>query len=205
MTFKIGKKMNKTLLSLLSLLLCTQLSNAALLWGNSSPILDFTGSPVPASNDSSIGFFAQLIYAGTNSVADAFDHDLTSNGVTSDDVVVSTAHAGQGVAAFLVQDGIFPLATGVSGGSENNGTYYVRVFDAPNDNFGLGTFAPIVGSYYWQSSTHSYEYSATTDDQWNFAPSGGQTTITIIPEPSVIAIMGLGLFGLASARRRLQA
>lgn len=181
-------------------------SNAALLWGNSVAILDLPGDPVVASsNDPLVGYFGQLIYAGADNTANAHNPSYDSNGVTSDDVVVSTAYAGQGVAPFLLQDGIFPIATGVAGGAENNGFYYVRIFNAPNPNFVLGVSAPIVGTHYWQSSTHQYEYSPTNDDQWDFAPSGGQTTIAIVPEPSVIAIMGLGLFGLASARRRLQA
>jgi len=178
-------------------------AKADLFWNNSVAILDFNSDPVAASQtDSSVGYFAQLIFAGANNVADAFSP--AGNGVTSDDVVIDTMFAGEDY--FLFQDGFFPLQSAASViGSAGDGVYYVRVFDAPNPSFGSGTSAPVVGSYYWESDTHTYTHNQTIPDQWDFAPSGGQTTIAVVPEPSVIAIMGLGLFGLASARRRLQA
>jgi len=180
-------------------------SFADLFWLNSAPILDETGSPVGASQtDPTVGFFAQLIFAGANNVVDAFDPNYAGNGVSSDDVVVDTMFAGENF--FAATAGFFPIQSTASViGAAGNGIYYVRVFNAPNISFASGPSAPIVGSYYWESATHSYTHNPTTPDQWDFAPSGGQTTIAIVPEPSVIAIMGLGLFGLASARRRLQA
>jgi hypothetical protein len=176
---------------------------ADLFWYNTGAITDFNGDLVPASQtDSTVGFFAQLIFAGANGTPDAFTP--TGNGVSGDDVVADTMFAGEGF--FLFEDGFFPLQTLASVvGSSGNGSYYVRVFDAPNPDFSSGTSAPVVGSYYWESATYSYTHSPTIPDQFDFAPSGGQTTIAVVPEPSVIAIMGLGLFGLASARRRLQA
>lgn len=178
-------------------------ARADLYWSNSQAILDSNGDPVPASDsDFTIGYFAQLIFAGANNTADAFAP--SANGVTGDDVVAATKYAGQGY--FLFEDGFFPLELTPSIiGSAGNGFYFVRVFDAPNPDFELGVSAPIVGNFYWQSEIHEYTHSPTTPDQWDFAPSGGQTTLAIVPEPGVLAMMGLGLFGLAAARRRLQA
>lgn len=178
-------------------------AHADLFWYNNFAVLDENGDPVTASEtDHTVGYFAQLIFAGAS--PDAFV--ASGNGTSGDDAVIETMFSGQN--DFLYVDGFFPIqAVAAVLGSGGNGDYYVRVFNAPNPDFYDGTSAEIPASatHYWQSDVHTYTHSDTLPDTWDFAPSGGQTLTVIVPEPSVLAIMGLGLFGLASARRRFQA
>lgn len=178
-------------------------SFADLLWFNSEPILDFDGNAVLSSQtDSSVGYFAQLIFAGA-SAPSAFVN--AGSGVSGDDVVVDTMFAGMN--DFLATDGFFPLQnTPAVQGSANNGNYYVRVFDAPNLDFNLGTSAPIpsAANYFWQSEVHTFVHSDFEPDNWDFAPSGGQT-FELIPEPSAMALLFIGGGSLMYFRRRLRA
>lgn len=179
-------------------------THADLRWGNSGAISNFynlSGGAALAADQSqsSVGCFAQLIYAGLNGSADLFT--TSGNGVTGDDVVVDTMFAGQD--DFDATAGIFPTraAEFFPDNSTRNGDYYVRVYNAPNLDFaGLGTNAPVPGgaTYYFQSEEHTYAYDVQFGfpDNFDFAPDGGRTTLPI-PEP---AALGLGVIGLISLR-----
>jgi len=169
---------------------------ADLFWFNSVSINDQSNVPLTASEtESSVGCFAQLIYCGANATIDPF---VTSgSGVSGDDSVLATMFAGQG--DMFYSDGFFPVqGTAAISGANPNGTYYVRVYNAPNLSFASGNSAPIPSgaTRYFQSTTYSYTHSETLPDNFDFASSGGQTLLPI-PEP---AMLGLGIIGLISLR-----
>lgn len=178
-------------------------AQADLYWFNSGAILDENGDPVKADEfDSTIGYFAQLIFAG-NDGPDAFVP--SGSGVSGNDVVVDTMFAGMG--DFLYTDGFFPLQPGPAvAGASSSGEYFVRVFNAPNLNFVDGNAADIPGTatYYYESSSISYTHSDTLPELWDFAPMGGQT-LNVVPEPSTLAMLGISLAALARLRRRFVA
>lgn len=179
-------------------------AQADLYWYNTVAINDENGDPVTASqSDSSVGYFAQLLFTGADGEADAFV--VSGSGISGDDAVIATMFAGQNY--FLATDGFFPLQDPppAVAGSAGNGDYYVRVYNAPNSNFGMGTNAPIPSgaTYYWQSAEHTYTHSETLPDSWDFAPSGGQTLTPIaIPEPALLGLAVVGLVSLRLYRRR---
>jgi len=178
-------------------------AQADLFWYNSAAILDENGDPVVASDsDSTVGYFAQLIFAGVNG-PDLFV--ASGSGVSGDDAVVDTMFAGQN--DFLFVDGFFPLQVSPAlSGPSGNGDYFVRVFNAPNLNFNDGNAADIPGSatFYFQSDVLSYTHNDTQPELFDFAPMGGQT-LNVVPEPSTLAMLGISLAALARMRRRFVA
>ena len=170
--------------------------HADLFWYNMGAISNQNGVALAADEtQSSIGCFAQLIYAGANGLADSFV--ASGSGISGDDRVEATMFAGQG--DMFYSDGFFPLqGSAAISGANPNGTYYVRVYNAPNLNFASGTNAAIPGaaSYYFQSTTLAYTHSETVSEYFDFAPNGGRTLLPI-PEP---AMLGLGIMGLISLR-----
>ncbi|HNR94874.1 MAG TPA: hypothetical protein PKM67_09325 [Kiritimatiellia bacterium] len=159
---------------LLSLVLRTLNSEAALVWGNSGAITNERGVTVASSEtDSGIGSFAQLIWAGANETADPFVRSDT--GVSGDDAVVATVFSAEDFFS-APMPGIFPMRVAL-GAADSNKVYYVRVFNAPNPDYaaGIAASAPLHATYFWQSDTHAYAHNELLDDHWNFAPFGGQT------------------------------
>jgi hypothetical protein len=178
---------------------CLALSaNGELNWFNSGAISNQNGIVLAANKTNyTIGCFAQMIYAGSDGLADSFI--ASGTGTSDDDVVVATEFAGQ--KALVVRAGIFPqLSTNSYRGSITDGQFYVRVYNAPNLDFNLGTSAsiPSAATFYWQSALHSYTFDEEQPlpDNWDFAPTGGKTLLPI-PEPGVF---GLGVIGLISLR-----
>lgn len=186
----------------------TSLSFGGFKWGSGiNVITDFNGDPVATSDsfDPTVGAFAQLIRILSGS--EPYDFVNSGSGIdTLNEVVVDTMYSG--LYEDLSDPGTFSFGPFILNDSAFDGTYYVRVFDAPQANVGdwnLGGDAPIPASaqYYFQSATYNYVHNDLAPVTWNFG--SGQTTLAIVPEPGVLAMMGLGLFGLAAARRRLQA
>jgi hypothetical protein len=187
----------------LTALLLTASAKADLAWYNTGAISNFNGVAVATDDtDPTIGVFAQLIHITSGAEASAIVN--SGSGVSGFDVVWDVSFAGRGDDLHFENPGLFPLRTGVFG--LENGYYYVRVFDAPQatlEDFNLGTNAPLPSSsqYYWQSDAFSYTHNEVSPSQFDFAPSGGQT-LTLIPEPNVLALIFIGAAGLAYARRK---
>jgi len=179
---------------------------AGLYWGSGNNVItDFNGDPVPTSGsfDPTVGAFAQLIRITSGSSPS--DFVASGNGVSGFDQVVATVYSG--LNDDLSDPGVFAYAgTTIFSGSEYNGWYYVRVFDAAQptvDAWNLGNNAPIPtgASYYWQSATYNYTHNETEPSYFNFG--SGQTTLPIntIPEPGVLALIALGLVGIRLTRK----
>lgn len=188
-------------------LLYTQSAFADLRWGSTGAISNAVGSAVATSDtDPTVGVFAQLIRILEGSEPSSFVNSGT--GTSGNDIVWNTAFAGQNNPLHGDQPGEFTFQVGVIG--PELGLYYVRVFDAPQSSlsdFNMGTNAPIpeASQYYWQSAPYNYSsHNEILPTTWNFAPSGGQT-LTLIPEPNVLALILMGAAGLAYARRKHRA
>lgn len=189
---------------LAALILCGK-AHAGLFWGSGINVIqDFNGSPVATTDsfDPTAGAFAQLIKIINGSTPFAFVNSGSGISVGNEEVV-ETVYSG--LNDDLSDPGTFQFnATSTLNGSEFDGTYYVRVFDTPQAtlaDWNLGTSAPIPSGaqYYFQSSTLSYTHNELSAETWNFG--AGQTTLAVVPEPGTMALLGVGLFGLAARRR----
>jgi hypothetical protein len=193
----------KKILALLLIALLTFSASANFIWSGGG-LVNFNDVLLPASEtDPTVGAFVQLIMITNGSVASAFVN--SGNGTSGNDIVVQASYLGQG-------DDLFEPGLG-SGFYyfEGASSFYVRVFDAPQATLGdwdsgsLGAPIPVNSQYYFQSHVYSYNFNplAPTSTDFNISEFGNKT-INVVPEPGVLAMMGLGLFGLATVRRRLQ-
>ncbi len=190
---------------IVAMALVSATSHAGLYWGSGINVIqDFNGDPVPTSDsfDPTVGAFAQLIQILNGTTPYAFVNSGSGISV-GNEIVVQTVYSG--LYDDLSDPGTFAFSgTTILNGSEFNGTYYVRVFDAPQSSVGdwnLGVNAPIPASaqYFYQSSTHSYTHNELSPETWNFG--AGQTTLAVVPEPGTFALLGIGMIGLAVRRR----
>ncbi|QHI67952.1 PEP-CTERM sorting domain-containing protein [Tichowtungia aerotolerans] len=207
--------MKKAIIIALTAITSVAMANE-LLWGTSTVLQDQTGSTIATSfGDPLSGAFAQLVYAGADGQIDAFG--TSGAGTTGDDMVVAINYAYGTTAAPFAQPGLlgkFNLLTtsGVNSLAEN-GTYYVRLFNAANSNYGDGTSASVFGTaitYYWDSGVTTFSYDELgADVSWDFAsggsPATGDWTAVAVPEPATIGLLGLGTMAAWFIRRSKQA
>lgn len=203
-------------LSLLVVLgfVATHASLGSLRWGSdANVILDFNGNPVPSASeeiapfqplDPTVGAFAQLIQILVGNQPFAFVNSGSGISV-GNEVVIDTMYSGQ-YDDILETPGAFPRSIdGILNGSQFNGFYYVRVFDAPQatvEAFNLGVNAPIpaAAQYFYQSEVYAYTHNDLMQSIFDFGP--GQT-LNAVPEPGTVLLMAMGLVGLFVHRRRV--
>ena len=153
-------------------------------------------------SDSSIGVFVQLIWAGANDQIDAANN--TGTGVTLDDEVHSASWLGRG--SFPPNDGFMPAFETLT--SDNPGSYYVRVWTAPSDNFASGFVPTAPSNFYGNSELWLNPGNEPGPDEFNFGGEGDgnnigfATTLQAVPEPTALALTLLGLFGLRRMIKR---
>ncbi|GEM_PF-1651554 len=179
-------------------------------------LLDSDGSTflVGDRTDGSVGYFAQLIWTGSNGMIDPLDINQ-SDGTGGDDVVVGFSHIGFNM-GFDPPEGNINASTSVATGSgagqyDVGDQFYVRVFNAASPNFGTG-LAPTPGNggsatNYGDSSTL---YTVTSNNVTNgdaglFQTGSIVTNQVAIPEPSTFAlaaVAGLVFIRLRNRNRR---
>jgi len=170
------------------------------------------------NNDSSIGFFVQLIEAGGNSVADLAS-SASLQGVTGDDTVVDTTWVGQGF-------------SGIDGGFNNQGytfdpileqNFFLRVWNSASPNFAGGEIPSGAGIFYGDSNIRNVDLDpdgaggdppAPTPlvDFTLLAQGAGQgasdgiattTALLAVPEPGTLVLLAGGLFAMWLRRRTM--
>lgn len=190
--------MKRLLLILMVSILCARITESALLWGNSGALTNDEGFAVASSQtDSTVGSFAQLIWAGPDETADSFVRSDT--GVSGDDAVVATVFSAEDFFA-APMPGVFPLRVLPLGAADSNKVYYVRVFNVPNPDYAEGPDAPapLRATYFWQSSTHAYAHNELLDDHWDFAPAGGRTLVRGMIASNDVPVWWLVRYGLTN-------
>ena len=184
--------------------LFAQMAMASLQWGSGANVItDFNGDPVATTDsfDPTAGAFAQLIRILNGTTP--WDFVNSGSGIdTANEVVMDTMYSG--LWDDLSDPGTFAFGPEMFNNTSFDGTYYVRVFDAPQGTVGewnQGTNAPIPSgaSYYFQSSTLTYSHDDLNPVVWNF---GSGQTLNAIPEPSTVLLLAGGFLGIMAIRRK---
>jgi hypothetical protein len=192
----------KALIALLAIGLMASVAQADFFWTAGNYIYNSDGSTwATRDTDNSVGFFAQLIYAGSDGIAN--DISGTGTGVTGDDSVYNVAWLGEDGGSI---DGVWWSGTGktVPGTATEDGyNFYARIYAAPAASWnGLATTIDNQ-SYYYQGSVWDYDNDApagTETYSFDSAESGNWSIDTpiAVPEPTsvILALLGLGLVRL---------
>jgi len=181
-------------------------------WGETSNIItDENNQNLEYSESTGTqGAFAQLIWVGPDNTKDPFSTS-TPTGVSGDDAVVATTYSFGGTSGVLGpytnQFKFNNVGSSIIGPDENGYRYYVRVFNGPNPNYASGTNAAVNGvagiTYYYESDVDTFNYSEFgANDTFSFGQGQDRQTLTAVPEPSTLALMGLGAAALIGARRK---
>jgi hypothetical protein len=159
----------------------------------------YVSDPGTGIVDPSGSFLAQLIYtaSGTIGFADAG----TVGFVTGDNQVLDSVTVGFGVPADLAAGstfGDFNAGVQVYPGPLEGGFVFVRIFQDTT---------PQGGDFYYDSpTTLTTVFTGTQSPQLIDANTdfvnGNQLTLQVVPEPSVLAFMGIGALLMAVRRRR---
>lgn len=192
--------MKKALIALLAIGLMATVAQADFQWGSAAYIYGSDGSTwAIRDTDVTVGFFAQLIYAGSDGVAQPLTG--TGTGVDGDDSIYDVSWFGEDGGSV---DGIFYAGAGktiTAGAPEDGYNFYTRFYAAPAATWnGLATTIDDQ-SYYWEGDVWTYDndlpdpktYAADHAESGNYA-----INVETIPEPTsvILALLGLGLVRL---------
>jgi hypothetical protein len=171
-------------------------SGGSLLHGNSTIGTGYT-----------LGTYVQLIWTGGDGLVSSFDGtSLTGINTLADDKVVATAWVGKGIFPPGTDggsvNGIFSDTSSITTGTSLGSTFYVRFFDTVSPNYASG-YVPTSGKYAditnpsWTITQGNIDSSTVS-----FGISGNQlATVSIVPEPTSFALLGLGVAMIALRRR----
>ncbi|HRZ11729.1 MAG TPA: PEP-CTERM sorting domain-containing protein [Kiritimatiellia bacterium] len=153
-------------------------------------------------SDTSVGCFVQLLWVGANGVIDSAYVDGADGTGATDDLVVDTRWVGAGVG----ENGYFGGGDIAAGGNIVSGqVYFARTWSAPAANYASGYIPTSPTNRYQNSATWTYPHSNPLRDSFDIAGSGDLNTTLAplaIPEPGVLALVGLGLIGLRLTRKQ---
>jgi hypothetical protein len=157
--------------------------------------LDFNNDPLPGSGNSSSNAFIQLIKIESGFGVEALDLN-NPTGVSTGNSVVAFSHVGFGTG----QDGIFSV-TGTY--SLNQGDeVFIRLWDAPSENFSLGHAPLNSGTYYGNSVVHSVNIPTLPSPAEDVFEMPTTATTIMIPEPGTLALILMAVGGIVYKLRR---
>lgn len=193
-----------TLWAVLLWTLCTEAPGGIIWFNSSSNRITYAsgGTDYLQGNrtDFTIGCFVQLINAGQDGLISIAS--IYGDGITGDDAVIATAWIGMNV-----------FGADVNGWINNSGAasalttnlYYVRAWDAPASDYSSGLVPSFSGVQYGNSDLWTYpgDGSPPGDTAFNFGGAYGfATTLTPVPEPTVLTLGLAGLVAMMARRRR---
>lgn len=190
-----------SLLSVIALLLVSSVSAQAFItvnWRTTAPLLVYGGTTYPADKVPD-GSLIQLIWTADMNM----DAPVGSASTTGDDQILdSTGASASGLAGLNGIEYTYLDLSGVTEGQFNAGHVYVRAWDA---------VSPVGGTDYYKQGAFVTTLTIDPGDPSAYdnadLSGGGLTpmdTLLPVPEPSSLALAGLGML-VVLVRRRLRA
>ena len=167
-------------------------------WSSTAVIGDHAGVALANSpGGDGTHSLVQLIYAGTDGQTNVANQ--VGLGVTGDDEVVAYAWIGKGLPLDSSNAGLF-TTTFDSNTKPNGSKYYIRAWEDPSSDVGTGK-VPIIDTYFGNSGLFTVAENGAIPGVDKFENTTPFNTTIAIPEPSVIAFIGIFGSGMLIARR----
>ena len=182
----------------------------AISWGTGAGKLENSSGTALHGNSTASGYtlggFVQLIWTGSDGLISPFD-PTSNTGIngTADDRVVATGWIGEGYVIpgdGGLRDGTMAVNSSVSLGTTLGSTFYVRFFDTVSPNYASG-YVPASGKYNNISDANWTIAQGNIDSGTaSFSIGSNQlATVNIVPEPTSITLLGIGLAVVVMRRR----